>query len=34
MAEDFYDSSVEQNGSFLEQDVPYNNSFTDRLVCW
>ncbi|KAJ7396978.1 B-cell receptor associated protein 29 [Pitangus sulphuratus] len=32
MAEDFYDSSMEQNGSILEQDVPYNNSFTDRLV--
>ncbi|TRZ20887.1 hypothetical protein HGM15179_006222 [Zosterops borbonicus] len=32
MAEDFYVSSLEQNGSILEQDVPYNNSSVDRLV--
>lgn len=34
MAEDFYVSSMEQNGSILEQDVPYNNSSVDRLVSW
>uniref|UniRef100_A0A803VA94 Dihydrouridine synthase 4 like n=1 Tax=Ficedula albicollis TaxID=59894 RepID=A0A803VA94_FICAL len=34
MAEDFYVSSVEQSGSILEQDVPYDNSSVDRLVSW